>query len=642
MYSSPLAALVGFGFYSFLLAVLTPLPVAARFASITFSEVKQCGNFSVYFAGGKAPAALPLTLSILPINGTPVFIPLPDDAWNSTAETGAAITFLPLTAGTQFIASLDDANGQGTALVSDVLVVDPSDSNDTSCLPTDTTPFVPRFAVDGPLRQCESFNVAFDPTQGLSAPTVRGLTPQGASFMVNQSDAASNTSGSATYIMDTKRDSQVLFLFSDSTGYRETSTLLPVFGDVESSTSCIPMNPLVTAASLDSTSSTEHITPKIAVIVIAVCGGVVAIVAMAMVTWYVIHRRKVREEKFRKLDESKPSGDPEKQGSYRASPPPRIITSVTTSPISPVNSRYDGLANYLRNPAYATMGSALVTPTSPDPRDPFGEQTAGSLLGSLSARESMTARNALGATALGNNGSGRATPTARNTPTLRSSAFDPSTEQMPGTSPYFGRLAVTPDNSLASNPDSLLRRPASTQTAGSVSSQEIDHILEMATIYGGQEIPELPQPVVTAPATLRSSAYMAGRESRRNSGILSPRHSPGGTPTRAFSPGLARNDSHILSHSTSQSTLRLNRFREPPLAPLPSSPLPSPNVRPSFDVDGVPVRDSAPGGLLVPAPTQSNLNRSISSTTRASVYSDDGNDLEGFAMLQPPSRAAQR
>ncbi|CDO70826.1 hypothetical protein BN946_scf184801.g18 [Trametes cinnabarina] len=641
MFSTPSAALVGCCFYYLLFAVLAPLPAAARFASITFSQVKQCGNFSVYFAGGKAPAALPLTLSILPVNGTPVFITLPNDAWNSTAETGAAITFLPLPAGTQFIASLDDANGQGTALVSDVLVVDPSDTNDTSCLPTDVAPFVPRFKVDGPLRQCESFSVEFDPAQGLSAPSVRGLTPLGASFMVNQTDASLNSSGTATYTMDTKRDAQVLFLFSDSTGYKETSTLLPVFGDVESSTSCIPMNPLVNAASLDSTSSTEHITPKIAVIVIAVCGGVVALIATAMVTWFVIHRRKMREEKFTKLNESKSAPDPEKQGSFRASPPPRILTSVTASPISPVNSRYDGLTNYLRNPPYATMGSALVTPTSPDPRDPFGEQTVGSILGSLSARESMSAVNALGATALGNNGSGRATPTARNnTPVNRSSAFDPSTERMPGTSPYFGRLAITPDNSLATNPDSVLRRPTSTQTGESVSSQEIDHILEMATIYGSQDMPEVPQPAVTAPATLRGSAYMAGRESRRNSGILSPRYSPGGTPTKTLSPGLIRSDSDVLSHSTSQSTLRLNRFREPPLAPLPSSPLPSPNVRPSFDVDGVPVRDSASGGLQVPY--QSNLGRSISSATRSSAYSDDGNDLEGFTMLQPPARTAKR
>ena len=370
---------------------------------------------------------------------------------------------------------------------------------------------------------------------------------------------------------------------------------------------------------------------------------------MAMVTWYVIYRRKVRAQKFTKLDEARPptaGPDVEKQDPRGFSPPPRIVTSVNTSPISPVESQYRDLTDYLRNPPYTTMGSVLVTPTSPDAKDPFGEQGTGSLLGSLSARESLNAKNALGATALGNNGSTLVAPVARESSGMRSSAFDPSTERIPGTSPYFSRFAVTPDNSLATHLDSVLRRPASSQTSASVSSQEIDQILEMATIYGGQEIPELPQPAITAPATLRSSAYMAGRESRRTSGVMSPRLSPKGSPTMTMSPTLSRSDSHVLSHSASQSTLRLNRFREPPLAPLPSSPLASPSARPSFEVDGVPVRDSSSGAgtLQVPrlaAAPPSALGRNVSSATRSSVYSDDedADGFDGFTMLQPPPRA---
>ncbi|KAI0366663.1 hypothetical protein BV20DRAFT_637548 [Pilatotrama ljubarskyi] len=164
----------------------------------------------------------------------------------------------------------------------------------------------------------------------------------------------------------------------------------------------------------------------------------------------------------------------------------------------------------------------------------------------------------------------------------------------------------------------------------------------MATIYGANDLPDFPRPAVTAPGTLRTSAYMAGRESRRTSGAFSPRRSP--TPTNV-SPTvtLARSDSQALSHSTSQSTLRLDRFRGPPLAPLPSSPLPSPSARPSFDVGGVAVRDSSSGVLQVPRPPQAALSRNISSATRDSVYSVDGqDDLDGFAMLQPPSRAVAR
>ncbi|KAI0669974.1 hypothetical protein C8Q78DRAFT_1093070, partial [Trametes maxima] len=143
-----------------------------------------------------------------------------------------------------------------------------------------------------------------------------------------------------------------------------------------------------------------------------------------------------------------------------------------------------------------------------------------------------------------------------------------------------GRLAITPDNSLTSNPDSMLHRPPSSQTSTSVSSQEIGHILGMATIYG-TDVPDFPQPLVTAPATLRSSAYMAGHESHRTSGVLSARQSPS-----AFSPSHSRENSR--TYSESNSTLRLNRFREAPLTPVPLSPLPSLNARPSFDAAAVP------------------------------------------------------
>lgn len=389
---------------------------------------------------------------------------------------------------------------------------------------------------------------------------------------------------------------------------------------------------------------------------IAVCAGVVAIVATAMVTWYIIHRRRARARKFTKLDEApSPTGtgpDPEKQqqGMRRVgSPPPRIVTSVNTSPISPVDPRYEELTRYLRNPPYTSM---VVTPTSPDGRDPFNEQgMGGSLLGSLSARESLSARDALGATALGNNGSSpsltlpriRETPSVAYSAAARSSVFDPTTGHMPGTSPYFGRMAITPDNSLASV--SVLRRTVSAQTTTSVSSQEIDHILEMATIYGGaNDLPDMPRPAVTARATLRSSAYMAGRESRRESGVFSARQSPTDSPTAPILPLHGRAGSLALSHSTSQSTLRLNRFREPPLAMLPSSPLPSPSARPSFDIDGVVVRDSRSGAAVsqVPrVPLRAALNRNTSSATRASVYSMDDDGLADFAMLQAPTRGSR-
>ena len=252
MFSSSSAALVGFGF-SLLAAALAPA-ADAKFASIQFSTVKQCGNFSVTFQGGKAPAALPLSLSVLPVNGTPIFIPLPFDAWNSTSQTGAAITFLPLPEGTEFLASLDDANGVGTALVSDVLVIDKSPHDDVSCLAPVPTPFVPRYSVRGLLRQCESFSVGYDPAQpALDSPAVRAFVPNGPSFPVNETEteASNSTAGADTYTMDVPHDSMVVLMFQDQNGVAETTPTLPVLGDINSDTSCIPTNPLSNAAMLD-------------------------------------------------------------------------------------------------------------------------------------------------------------------------------------------------------------------------------------------------------------------------------------------------------------------------------------------------------------------------------------------------------
>ncbi len=388
--------------------------------------------------------------------------------------------------------------------------------------------------------------------------------------------------------------------------------------------------------------------------------GVIALVAAVMIAWYFFYRRKAQQaRKFTKLDEAaSPSAspsDPEKQ--MQQVPRVQTTTADMPRPFSPTDSGYAAFDQFVQNPSYIRMGSTLITPTSPNPKDPFGERATSSLLGPLSAaRDSLNSK--LGATALGNNRNGSSTlalaprsrmgspsPNAVSGAFARRSEADPASEKIAGTSPYWGgRLAVTPDNSLASNPGSILRKHASAGTT-SVSSVEIDRILEMATIYSSSaDLPELPQPqpAVTAPATLRSSAYMAGRESRRQSVALS---SPVGS-----SPTHSRNNSNgvqaALSHSASHSTLRLNRaFRDPPLAPLPSSPLPSPGGgRPSFsfdsdrDRDGG-VRTSRVGPAVLPRALPSPIARNATASTRGSVYSQvDEGDMDGFTMLQPPAR----
>ena len=255
MFSSLFAALVGFGFAPLFFAV----PAAAAFAKIAFSTVQQCGNLTVNFAGGKSPG--PLHLTVLAINGSSLTIPLPHDAWNATTETGAAITFLPFPEGTQFIASLDNADDESTALISDVIVVEASPSGDTSCLPA-TTDFVHRYTVEDTLSQCEPFTVDFDPAQNVTAPTIRAFVPRAASHVLNET-AADNAVGVDTFLMDVPRDLVTVLLFSDGTGYTETSTLLPVSGDVNSDSSCFPSSSLSNISTLETSSTSEEkVTPQ--------------------------------------------------------------------------------------------------------------------------------------------------------------------------------------------------------------------------------------------------------------------------------------------------------------------------------------------------------------------------------------------
>ena len=305
--------------------------------------------------------------------------------------------------------------------------------------------------------------------------------------------------------------------------------------------------------------------------------------------------------------------DPEKQPVPASAPtPPRLP--------SPAQSAFE--AQYVRDPPYIRMGSELITPASPDPFDR-------PILGPLSARGSLTSR--LGATAMGSTTplprTRKGTPTpGAGAPAERVSEYDPATEPLPGTSPYWGgRLAATPDNSVASTYSASMLRDRARQSlksisTASVSTVEIDRILEMATIYGGADMPDLPQPLVTAPATLRSSAYMAGRESRRTSfagssarsGSASPAHSRNNSAAlAALQPGMGAGAGTLA--------LRTRAFREPPLATLPSSPLPS-GTRPSFDIDGVVA-----------------ANQQVPRVSALAGGSWSGDGLDGYTMQAPPS-----
>ena len=240
----PIVAICAIRMPSFVLLALASIIVAfgppavlSRFESITFSTVQQCGNFTVLFSGGKPPAALPLSLTVVPFNLTPISIGIADSAWNNTTFKGAAITFLPFPAGTEFVASLDDANGNGAASVSDVIKIEPS--ADSTCLKNIAIP-AKRYTVDQPLSQCEDFVVTYDPSLVETPPNIRAFSPRESSFAVNETLMQESYPGQTLYTMDAFRGQQVVLMFSDDAGTREATGLLPVGGDTSSPSGCFP------------------------------------------------------------------------------------------------------------------------------------------------------------------------------------------------------------------------------------------------------------------------------------------------------------------------------------------------------------------------------------------------------------------
>ena len=213
--------------------------VHARFHSIQFSPVEQCGNFTVAFSGGSLPEALPLSLTVVPFNLTPINIGIANIAWDNTTLKGAAFAFLPLPAGTQFVASLDDANGHSTAFVSDVIKVQPSDN--TTCLPAvQTTPS--RYTLDESVSQCADFHVTYDASAISTPPKIRAFLPRTFAFPLPL-DNTTSTAGNSSYVADLFRGQQTVLMVSDDTGYRQSTNLLSVEGDSLSPTGCLPKFP---------------------------------------------------------------------------------------------------------------------------------------------------------------------------------------------------------------------------------------------------------------------------------------------------------------------------------------------------------------------------------------------------------------
>lgn len=245
--------------------------VFCSFFAVNFSQVRQCGSFQVNFTGvpGTAPPALPLTLTIVPFSSNPILIPIPIGTWDNTTFKGAAeISFLPFYGGKQFVASLDDANGQGMGLVSDVIGVQPS--SDSSCLPmkqgnnnhggSNKEAKTDFYDLKGNFAQCSPFNVTFDPAQVSQAPSIRAFLPRSFSFPVNKTSDPL-TPGNQEYMLDIFHGTQAVLLLNDDAGHQETSGLFTTGGDIASSTKCFPfLVPNQTAQVGAADTSGQHVT----------------------------------------------------------------------------------------------------------------------------------------------------------------------------------------------------------------------------------------------------------------------------------------------------------------------------------------------------------------------------------------------
>ena len=209
--------------------VFAPRCALSVFQSIAYSRVEQCGPFNVSFFGGTRPTALPLTLTVIPFNSTPLAFTIPDSAWNNSTTSGSFATFLPLPAGVTLMASLDDAEGNSAALTSEVFQVLPS--TNTSCVSSDTAAPAPFRLVNSTVSQCLPFSVSRNTSSANSRLSTRAFVPTSLSSKLRQT-ALHKTQGvdTFTYIMSVVEGIYVALLFDDGQGNRQVSDLLLVGG----------------------------------------------------------------------------------------------------------------------------------------------------------------------------------------------------------------------------------------------------------------------------------------------------------------------------------------------------------------------------------------------------------------------------
>ncbi len=220
--------------------VFAPRSAFSLFQFVSYSRVSQCGPFNVSFSGGTLPTALPLTLTILPFNSTPLAFVIPNSAWDNSTSSGSYVTPLSLPAGVSFLASLEDAAGNSATPLSDVIQVLPS--TNTSCIISNTTTPTSVQLSNSAVFQCLPFSVSRNTSYTNHSISTRGFVPASLSFEFQWTifhHDASHGIDTYTFIMNVAQGLQVALLFDDGQGNRQVSDLLSVQGNRYSPSGCL-------------------------------------------------------------------------------------------------------------------------------------------------------------------------------------------------------------------------------------------------------------------------------------------------------------------------------------------------------------------------------------------------------------------
>ncbi|KAF8967175.1 hypothetical protein BDZ97DRAFT_1805529 [Flammula alnicola] len=292
-----------------------------------FMTVEQCDPVVMTFSGSNI-TTVPTSLSILPINSTAIVVPLQNP---SLISIGIALSFLPIPAGSNFIASLDDSEGDNLISVSDLIRVLPSPTGNSACLPAQSSAAPQRFTLGSAISQCEEVTINYDTSVISKAPTVRLYDPKGPSFLLNMtSDNPAN--GSATYVMNFFRGKEIVLLMDDGGAIRETSPLITVGGDSASSSSCFQRSAANTTGVINpDTLDGTPIVSRSVIIGSATGGTAVVLIALFMVIFVVRDHRRRRQRNGLQFDPSLMERGPDNE---KASPNVGLFARYTPRPSS--------------------------------------------------------------------------------------------------------------------------------------------------------------------------------------------------------------------------------------------------------------------------------------------------------------------